>query len=287
MPFYSLQNLSAVTRDSLVLPLTLRRKTKIIHWYRHPWQTANNCVRFGAADDFDEPVNVVSDLLSDPEVDPTVVALPEVPEDDYQQEQAREPEAPAVAVAAVQFDLHMEQRVVNGPLYREQVGEDNELEEDAYYSQDDSPDSPPHAPVADMELDDGELAGDELPEPALAEPVSVKKRGRPSLSAGKTPTKSTPASKNGTAERSTASRSAGRKRKAEESDEADEADEEPAAEATPARKRGRPAAPKTGAASAASARLAAKATKAPKRGRPAVTSSVRSICNIHRNLGHD
>lgn len=254
MPFYALPSMPRATRRHLLLPVVDRRDTRIIHWFQqHPEHSAYIPTSFGGVNGFDEPVNVVSDILS-PGAHPTVVSLPEA--DDHVN-QGPQP-GPANPVA-LQLDYVVEEQVVEEQLIGEQIfGEDQQQEEP--FS------SPSIAPVANMELDDGELAGDELPEPAPSVAVSAKKRGRPSMTPGKTPSKkATPAA----SKASTASRSVGRKRKA------DEADEELAADPTPAKKRpGRPAGPRTGPASSASARLAAKAAKAPKRGRPAGASTV-------------
>jgi hypothetical protein len=248
MPFYALPSMPKAVRRHLLLPVVDRRDIRIYHWFQqHPEHSAYIPTSFGGVDDFDEPVNVVSDILS-PGAHPTVVSLPKA-EENFNQE----PQAGPADFAAVQLDYVVEEQVVEEQLIGEQIfGEEQQP-----FS------SPSIAPVADMELDDGELAGDELLEPAPSVPVSAKKRGRPSMTPGKTPSKkATPAA----SKTSTASRSVGRKRKA------DEADEELAAEPTPAKKRaGRPAGPRTGPASSASARLAA---KAPKRGRPAGASTV-------------
>jgi len=125
---------------------------------------------------------------------------------------------------------------------------------------DEPPPMSPAAPMADMEIPEGDLADDELPAPEElpAAVASAKKRGRPAATPGKTPASSkakTPRT-NGHA---TASRTTtGRKRKAE--------DDVPEAEATPVKRpRGRPA---RSAAATASARLAAKSAKKAKPGRP-------------------
>jgi hypothetical protein len=132
----------------------------------------------------------------------------------------------------------------------------------------------PAAPYPDMDIPEGELADDELPvnEPGPAAVTSTKKRGRPSATPGKAKTPSantkTPRTAATTNGHASASRTTGRKRKAEEDDE------ELAAEATPAKRpRGRPA--RRSAADTASARLAAKSANKPKRGRPKGSGTVR------------
>ncbi|OIW25933.1 hypothetical protein CONLIGDRAFT_512881 [Coniochaeta ligniaria NRRL 30616] len=129
--------------------------------------------------------------------------------------------------------------------------------------------SSPAAPIADMDIPDGDLADDELPQPdeLPAAVASAKKRGRPSATPGKTPAKAkTPRTAATTNGHATASRAtSGRKRKAED---------EPAEEATPVKRpRGRPGRP---AAATASARLAAKSAKKAKPGRPKGSGAVRS-----------
>jgi hypothetical protein len=122
--------------------------------------------------------------------------------------------------------------------------------------------------------------------PAVSAPSStLKKRGRPSLSASATPAKSvasrTPRSAKGAATPKSVSRSAGKRKAAEpeskqeeeeedeEEDEEEEEEGEEVIETTPAPKRGRPA---RSAGASASARLAAKAAKKPARGRPRSTA---------------
>jgi hypothetical protein len=121
--------------------------------------------------------------------------------------------------------------------------------------------------------------------PAVSAPSStLKKRGRPSLSASATPAKSvasrTPRSAKGAATPKSVSRSAGKRKAAEpESEQEEEAEEEEdeeekqegeeVIETTPAPKRGRPA---RSVGVSASARLAAKAAKKPARGRPRSTA---------------
>lgn len=224
----------------------------------HP---TNELTRFG--EDMDEPANVVSDILS-PGPHPTVLSLPEADEDEDMDQVPRAGQA-------------------NGELPAGLVVEEEEVVYEHHLHSNPAPvlSSPvSNALVADMDIDDGELAGDELPEePLPAASVSAKKHGRPSMVSGKTPSKRTTPAQSATSiskAPTTASRSMGRKRKAEETvEEVDEmeAEEEPTTDATPAKRpRGRPAA----SAGAASARLAAKAAKAPKRGRPAGAPSVRS-----------
>lgn len=122
------------------------------------------------------------------------------------------------------------------------------------------------------------FAEDEVDENSAASAPSstLKKRGRPSLSASATPAKSassrTPRSaKSATAPKS-ASRSAGKCKAAEtelEEEEGEEGEGEEDVENTPAPKRGRPA---RSAGTSVSARLAAKAAKKPARGRPRSTA---------------
>jgi hypothetical protein len=196
-------------------------------------------------DDGGEPSNIVSDVLS-PAAGATVVSLPEEEELDEQLNSG---------------PVHHERQIIT-PNERTAPGLIEEPVE-------------PAAPVADMDIPEGELEGeladDELPEPDEPGPAAVasaKKRGRPSATPAKAKTPRSAASTNGPA---TASRSTGRKRKAE--------DNQPAAEATPAKRpRGRPA---RNAAATASARPAAKSAKQAKRGRPKGSGTVR-LLPIHR-----
>ncbi|KAL2130393.1 hypothetical protein VTI74DRAFT_6521 [Chaetomium olivicolor] len=122
-------------------------------------------------------------------------------------------------------------------------------------------------PEADMHIEMGDEA--EANSVLSAPSSTIKKRGRPSLSA--TPAKSvgakTPRSTKSTATPKSTGRSTGKRKSAES-----EPREENEAEATPAPapKRGRPA---RSAGAAASARLAAKAAKKPARGRPKGSAS--------------
>lgn len=128
------------------------------------------------------------------------------------------------------------------------------------------------APVPVMEIPDGDLADDKLPQPdeLPAAVASAKKRGRPSATPARTSAKAkTPRATPLTNGHATASRAtSGRKRKAED---------EPLAEATPA-KRGRPS---RSAAVTASARLAAKDVKKAKPGRPKGSGTVSSGDVVH------
>ena len=142
--------------------------------------------------------------------------------------------------------------------------------------------TPAGIPEADMGLDLEAEA--ELPAPTS----TLKKRGRPSLSASVTPAKSvasrTPRSTKSAAAPRSAGRSTGKRKAAEaeaepesepQSENEPEPVPEPVPEPTPARKRGRPA---RSAGSAPSARLVAKAAKKPARGRPKSTVSITGYC---------
>ncbi|KAK4153271.1 hypothetical protein C8A00DRAFT_33965 [Chaetomidium leptoderma] len=124
-------------------------------------------------------------------------------------------------------------------------------------------------PEADMDIHDEAEENLFVSAPAS----TLKKRGRPSLSASATPAKSvasrTPRSTKSAAAPKSAGRSTGKRKAAESELEEDEPEEDDEPEATPAPKRGRPA---RSAGTSASARIAAKAAKKPTRGRPKSTT---------------
>lgn len=203
--------------------------------YSHSRAPVNNKYSFAE----DQPLRVVSDVLS-PAGGQSIVSLPEAEAEELDEQLNSAP-------------VGQEQQIITPD---ERPG----LE---------FPEVPssPAALAADMDIPDGDLADDELPQPdeLPAAVVSAKKHGRRSATPGKTPAKAkTPLGAAITNGHATASRTtSGRKRKAED---------EPAEEATPVKRpRGRPA---RGAAATASARLAAKSAKKGKPGRPKGSGTV-------------
>lgn len=209
-----------------------------------PLPPANISQSFGEDDQF----RVVSDVLEFSAAARTVLQVPEVEEE----------------------ELDEQLNFGSGPVHQHEQHIISPDEQPGPEIPEDSPS--PAAPIADMDIPDGDLADDELPvaedlpEERPAAIASAKKRGRPSATPGKTPSSSkskTPRTAiNGTSSKTTT----GRKRKAE--------DIESEAEPTPVKRpRGRPP---RGAAATASARLAAKSAKKGKPGRPksAVSSLV-------------